>query len=94
MKTTPSLRRASTRSSLSEGGPPLPAKCIDIAVGGETIIVAELENRYWLETVYTLARNLSYNFRMLSQVTWFCFSVIFKSWYSTQNLNFDSLKSR
>ena len=59
VKTTPSLRRASTRSSLSEGGSPLPAKCIDIAVGGETIIVAELENRYWLETVNTLARNSS-----------------------------------
>ncbi|KAL5263693.1 hypothetical protein ACHWQZ_G008909 [Mnemiopsis leidyi] len=58
VKTTPALRRASTRSSLSEGGSPLPAKCLDIAVGGETIIVAELENRLKLYSVESGVRLL------------------------------------
>ncbi|XP_063677492.1 RCC1 and BTB domain-containing protein 2-like [Bolinopsis microptera] len=47
----PPLRRASTRSSMSEGGSPLPSKCHDIAVNGETIIVSEIENRLKLYSV-------------------------------------------
>ena len=45
--TVQQLRRTSKRSSLADGGScPLPTRCYDMDVGGETVIVCEGDNRY------------------------------------------------